>query len=121
MGLVKVVWKVVTVIFNCDSTDSVTFHSVLYGFRAVCGTGTASPEAKLMQGLTAMRSEVLYAIFIGMHNVYDAFGRDRCLEILEGCGVVPQCHHILCEYLGIIQMVACVGDTMGQRLKVSAG
>ena len=68
-----------------------------------------------------MREEVLYAIFLDLHKAYYTLDKDRCLEILEGCGVVPQCHHILCEYLGIIQMVACVGDTMGQRLKVSGG
>ena len=40
---------------------------------------------------------------------YDALDRDRCLEIMEGCGVGPQDHHILREYWCRLWMVACTG------------
>ena len=55
IGLVEVVWKVVTVILNRRFTSSITFHDVLHGFRAGRGTGTATLKAKLIQQLAAMR------------------------------------------------------------------
>ena len=42
IGLVEVMWKVVAVILNRCLTSSITFHDVLHGFRAGCGTGTAT-------------------------------------------------------------------------------
>ena len=53
--LVEVVWKVVTVILNLRFTASTDFRGFFHGFRAGCGTGTASFEAKILQQLTAMR------------------------------------------------------------------
>ena len=55
----KVVWKVVTYILNICLTLPIAFHNVLHVLQAVCGTGTASLEAKLLQQLTSMREEVL--------------------------------------------------------------
>ena len=34
-----------------------------------------------------MKEEVLYMIFLDLHQAYDVLDRDRCLEILEGCGM----------------------------------
>ena len=52
-------------------------------------TGTATLEAKLLQKLAALREEVLYVIFLHLHKAYEALDSSRCLEILEGYGVVP--------------------------------
>ena len=49
IGLVEVMWKVVTVILKRRLTASITFHDFLHGIRAVSGTGTATLEAKLLQ------------------------------------------------------------------------
>ena len=51
--------------------------------------GTASLEAKLLQQLVAMREEVMYAIFLDLHNMYDTLERYRFLYILEGYLVEP--------------------------------
>ena len=48
IGLVEVMWKVVAAILNRCFTASITYHEVLNGFRAGCGTGTATLEAKLI-------------------------------------------------------------------------
>ena len=77
ISLVEVVWKVVTVILNCRFADSINFHDVLHGLPAGCGTGNASIEAKLLQQLTAMREEFLYAIFLELHRAYDSLDMDR--------------------------------------------
>ena len=56
--LVEVIWKVVAVILNRRFRSSIAYHDNLHGFRAVCGTGTATLEAKMIQQLAAMREEV---------------------------------------------------------------
>ena len=42
-----------------------------------------------------MREEVLYVIFLNLHEAYDALYRSRCLEILEGYDVGPQSRRFL--------------------------
>ena len=51
----EVMWKVVAVILNRRRTSTITFHDVLHGLQAGCGTRTATLEAKLLQQLAAMR------------------------------------------------------------------
>ena len=75
--------KVVTAILNRSFTASIALHGVLHGFRAGCGTGTASLEAKLIHQLAVMREEVLYMTFLDLHKSYDALDRDIFLEIVE--------------------------------------
>ena len=89
IGLMEVMWKVVAEILNRRLMAFITFHEFLHGLWAGCGTGTATLEAKLLQQLAALRQEVLYVIFLDLHNVYDALDRSRCLDILEGYGVGP--------------------------------
>ena len=55
IGLVEVVWKVVTIIQILRLATSIDFHGVLHGFWAGLGTGTTSLEAKLIQQLISMR------------------------------------------------------------------
>ena len=83
----EVMWKVVAEILNRRLIAFITYHDFLHGFRAGCGTGTATLEAKLLQQLAALRGEVIYMIFLDLHKAYDALDRSRCLEILEGYGV----------------------------------
>ena len=42
--------------------------------------------------------EVLYAIFLDLHKVYDPFDRDICLDTLEGYRVGPRACRILRNY-----------------------
>ena len=83
-------WKVVAAILNHRLTASITLHDFLHGFWAVCGTGTANLEAKLLQKLVASREEVLYVIFLDLQKAYDALERSICLDILEGYSVGPR-------------------------------
>ena len=53
--LVKLVWKVVTMIINRRLNESIAFHSFLRGFQAGRSTGTASLDTKLLRKLMAMR------------------------------------------------------------------
>ena len=82
ISLVEVMLKVVAAILNRRLTASITYHDFLHGFRAGRGTGTATPEAKLLQQLAALREEVLLVILLDLHKAYDALDRSRFLEIL---------------------------------------
>ena len=83
-------WKVVVAILNRRFTAFITYHDFLHGLRAGRVTGTVTLEAKLLQQLAALREEVFYVIFLDLHKAYDALDRSRCLEILEGYGIVPR-------------------------------
>ena len=109
IGLVGVMWKVVAAILNCRLTASITFHEFLHGFRAGCGTCTATLEARLLKQIAALREEVLYVIFLDLHKAYDALDRSRCLEILEGYGVGPRARRLLQNYWRRFKMVARLG------------
>ena len=121
IGLVEVMWKVVAVILNRRFTSSITYHDSLNCIRSVCGTGTATLEANLLQQLAAMREEVLYVIFLDLTKVYDALDRSRCLEILEGYGVGPIARRLMTTYWRRLTMVAIVGGYYGKAFKGGRG
>ena len=79
--------------------------------RVLGGTrhGTATLEVKLLQKVTAMREEVLHAIFLDLHKAYNALDRSCCLKILEGYGEGPRALRLLCRYLVQLQMVVHAG------------
>ena len=79
IGLVEVTWKAVAVILHRGLTSAIAYHDALHGFRADCGTGTATLEAKLLQQLADMREEVLYVIFLDLTKAYNALDRSRSL------------------------------------------
>ena len=57
-----------------------------------------------------MKEEVLYAIFLELHKVYDGSDREIFLELLEGYGVGPRSPRILRVYWNRLRMVAQSGD-----------
>ena len=59
-----------------------------------------------------MREEVIYVIFMYMHKVYNALYRVKCLDILEGYGMVPRARRILWEYWENRRMVARAGGVL---------
>ena len=56
-----------------------------------------------------------------LHKVYNAFYRVRCLEILEGYGMVPQARHILREYWENFRVVDRAGGYYGVVFKSFRG
>ena len=56
-----------------------------------------------------MREEILYAIFLDLHNAYAAFDRKILLEILKGYGMGHWVFHILCVYWDRIKIVSFTG------------
>ena len=113
IGLVEVLYNLMTVVLNRRFTASITLHGVLHGFRAGCGIGPASLEAKLPQELMAMIEKLLYTIVLDLHKEYDVLDRYRYLEILEGCEVGPWACCILRVYWYRLQIVSRVGGYYG--------
>ena len=109
-------WKVVAAILHRRLTTAITYHDFLHGFRAGCGTGTATLDAKLIQQLAAMREEVLYVIFLDLTKAYEALDRSMSLEILEGYGVGPRARRLLRTYWGKSMMVAQAGRLLWDQL-----
>ena len=105
----EVIWKVVGAIINLRFIASITYHDFICGFRAGSGTGTVTLKAKLLQQLAALREEVLYVIFLDLHKAYDILDRSRCLEILEGYGVIPKARKLLQTHWHRLTMVARAG------------
>ena len=66
-------------ILDCRFTASISYPDSLHKFRAVSGTGTATLDIKLLHQLTAMREEVLHAIFLDLNKAYNGLDRSRCL------------------------------------------
>ena len=81
---------------NCKSIDTIMYicpgkaimlQYVLHWLQSNRGTGTALLEAQILQKLSIIHKEVMYEIFLHIHEAYDAMYREQCLDILEGCGV----------------------------------
>ena len=79
IGLMEVIWKVVTVILNCRFTAAITYHDSLHGFWEGCSTGTATLEVKMLQQVAALREVMLHAIFLDLHKAYNALDSSMCL------------------------------------------
>ena len=120
IGLVEVVWKLLTLILH-RRLAAIKLHDVLHGFRDGRGTGTATLEAKLIQQLAEMREEVLYVIFLDLTKAYDALDRSRTLEILKGYGVGDRIRRLLATYWERSTMVARAGKYYGTGFKGERG
>ena len=109
IGLLEVVWKVVTVILIRQFTASITYHYSLCGFQEGRGTGTTTLEVKMLQHVTAIMEAVLHTIFLNLHKSYNALDRSRFLAILEGYGMGPRALRLLRRYWERLQMAARAG------------
>ena len=83
IGLLEIVWKLVSRVLDTRIKTAIDFHDCLHGFRAKRGTGTAIIEAKLLQQLATIDQAPLYKIFLDLKKAYDTLDRARALDILE--------------------------------------
>jgi hypothetical protein len=83
IGLLEVLWKLLTSIIDGRLKAAISFHDALHGFRPHWGTTTAIIEAKFFQQLALIQQVPVFEIFIDLKKVYDTLDRERTLEILE--------------------------------------
>ena len=98
IGLLEILWKVVSSIINHRLTNHITFHHSLHGFRAARGTGSAIMEAKFQISLSELEGTVLYQAFLDLTNAYDTLDRGRMLEILVAYGFGPNVLKVLASF-----------------------
>ena len=116
IGLVEILWKLVSGIIDLRISSSIQFHDALHGFCAGRGTGTATLEANLLQQLIDMRDTVLHSICLNLRKAYDALDSNLCMDILTGYGVGPRTLCILRTYWARLLMVAKAGGHFGPIL-----
>ena len=112
IGLVEVLWKAISVIINCQILSSIQFHEALHSIHKGRGTGTATPEANMLQYLIAIMETVSHAIFLNLRKAYYALDRDHCLDILVGFVVGPRTLRILWKHWVQLQMAAKTGGAL---------
>ena len=98
IGLVEVIWKVISLVINRRLLNSMTFHNSLHRCLPRRGTDTAIIEAKLVQQLVLCKQLPLYEIFIDLKKAFDMLDHDRALDILEGYGIGLRMLYLLRSY-----------------------
>jgi hypothetical protein len=71
IGLLEVIWKLLTSIIDVRIKAAIDFHDALHGFWAKRGTGTAIIEAKLFQQLASIHQVPVFEIFLDLKKAYD--------------------------------------------------
>lgn len=121
IGLLEVIWKVLSSIMNARMAATINLHDALHGFRPGRGTSTAIIEAKLVQQLARRRQCPFYEIFIDLRKAYDTLDRERALAILEGYGVGPRAIRLLRQFWDQQQVVARQSDYHGDPFGATRG
>eukprot|EP00978_Attheya_sp_CCMP212_P016906 scaffold44614_cov73-Attheya_sp.AAC.3 len=120
--LVEVVWKLIAIIIKAWLNVSINFHDTLvHGFQAGRGTGTATIEAKLCQQMATMQQVPLFQIYLDLRKAYDALDWERCLEIVEACGTGKRFVRLIKSYWLKQKIVAKASGYHGESFSATQG
>ena len=120
IGLMEPIWKIMEGIMN-RRLQAIQLHDSLHGSVKRRGTGTATIEAKLVQQLSYIEQEPLYAVFIDLRKAFDAMDRDRCLQILKDYGVGPNILRLIKNFWHKAVLVCRASGRYGRAFKQSRG
>ena len=120
IGLLEVIWKVVSSILDGRIKATIPFHDALHGFQMGRGTGTAIIEAKLFQQLANIGQVPVFEVFLDL-KAYDMLNRERTLELLRAYGVGDKACTLLARFWEQMQVVARQSGYHGKALWTSCG
>jgi hypothetical protein len=121
IGLLEVIWKLLTSIIDGRLKAAISFHDALHGFRPGRGTTTAIIEAKLFQQLASIQQVPVFEIFLDLKKAYDTLDRARTLEILERYGVGALTIQLLRRFWDRQLVVAKQGGHFGAAFPATRG
>lgn len=98
IGLLEIVWKLITSIINARLATSIELHPALHGFVSKKGTGTAILETKLRMESFALHHRPLIQVFLDLSKAYDALDRRRIITVLQAYGAGPHVCSILSNF-----------------------
>ena len=79
IGIVKVLWRVCSLVLNCCLKSSIVFHNALNGFREGWVMGTATLEDNIAQQLSGLAHKPLFQVVLNVRKAYDSLDRERYL------------------------------------------
>ncbi len=94
IGLLKLIWKVVEGVMH-HQLKVIILNNSIHGCRNGQGAGTAIIETKLTQQLAHIEQAPFYSIILDLKKACDAMDWERCISILERCGVEPNMCHLI--------------------------
>ena len=95
IGLVEVIWKVLTSITNNRLRYSVTLYDALHEFRQGRGTGMATLKTNMVQHLAGVFKDPLFQVFLDVRKACGLLYRKICMEVLNGYGLGPKLRRLL--------------------------
>jgi hypothetical protein len=105
IGLLEVIWKVISSIIDSRLKAEIEFDDSLHGFRVERGTITMCVEAKLHMQLACDQLKTLYQIFFDLAKA--TLNRGRTLNMLEGYGVGRWIRRLLTNFWARQLAAAC--------------
>ena len=96
-------------------------HDSLHGCRNKRWTETAIIEAKLAQQLLYLELKPFYGVFLDLRKAFDVMGWERCILLLEGCGVGPRMIWMIHGYWHDAIIVCRAAGYYGQAFKAGRG
>ena len=120
IGLLEPIWKCIEWVID-HQLDAIELHNSLHGCRNKCGTGTMMIEAKLAQQLSYLELKPFYGVFLDLRKAFDVMGWERCILLLEGCGVGPRMIWMIHGYWHNAIIVCRAAGYYGQAFKAGRG
>jgi Reverse transcriptase (RNA-dependent DNA polymerase)/Endonuclease/Exonuclease/phosphatase family len=87
IGLLEVVWKLISAIIDTRLKKGIEFQPEIHGFRPGYGTGTAILSNKLSLQKACVSGESLKQVYLDLSKAYDTLNRDTTMAILKSYGV----------------------------------
>ena len=84
IGMVEVIFKMITTIINTLLRTAISLHDAMYGFSQGRGVATYTLEDKMEQRMTGIFHGPLLKVFFDAKKAYKSLDQTQCTEIELG-------------------------------------